>query len=56
MGQKRSGAFQKNIETVFEGEKAVLDLGEREFEYDWTVAENRNIRLCGICADYRRLQ
>ncbi len=41
LGTKAVGRISKAIEKVFEGEKAVLDLGERDFGYDWTVAETQ---------------
>lgn len=41
LGTKAVGRVSKAIEKVFEGEKKILDLGEREVEYDWTVSENR---------------
>lgn len=39
LGTKAVGRVGQAIEKVFEGEKKVLDLGEREFDYDWTVGE-----------------
>ncbi|HMS43244.1 MAG TPA: tRNA (N6-isopentenyl adenosine(37)-C2)-methylthiotransferase MiaB [Pyrinomonadaceae bacterium] len=41
LGTKAVGRVSKAIENVFAGEKKILDLGEREVEYDWTVSENR---------------
>ncbi len=40
LGTKAVGRVSKTIKKVFEGEKEFLDLGEREIEYNWTVAEN----------------
>ncbi len=40
LGTKAVGRISKTIDKIFEGEEQVLDLGEREADYDWTVAEN----------------
>lgn len=39
LGTKAVGRIDQAIENVFDGEKKVLDLGEREENYDWTVAD-----------------
>ena len=41
IGTKAVGRVSEAIARVFEGEENVLDLGERELEYDWTVAESQ---------------
>ncbi|MGI8468029.1 MAG: tRNA (N6-isopentenyl adenosine(37)-C2)-methylthiotransferase MiaB [Pyrinomonadaceae bacterium] len=39
LGTKAVGRVSQAIENVFETRKQYLDLGEREADYDWTVAE-----------------
>ncbi len=39
IGTKAVGRVSQAINRVFEGEDAVLDLGERELDYDWNVAD-----------------
>lgn len=41
LGTKAVGRVSEVIGKVFKGGKKVLDLGERESEYDWTVAETQ---------------
>ena len=41
LGTKAVGRISDAIKKVFDGEKQVLDLGERDSEYDWTVAESQ---------------
>ena len=38
VGTKAVGRVDRAIKKAFEGEKDVLDLGEREADYDWTVS------------------
>lgn len=39
LGTKAVGRIDQAIENVLDGEKNVLDLGERDENYDWTVAD-----------------
>jgi tRNA-2-methylthio-N6-dimethylallyladenosine synthase len=39
IGTRAVGRVHEAIEKAFEQEMPVLDLGEREFDYDWTVGE-----------------
>ena len=41
LGTKAIGRVSEAIGRALKGEKKVLDLGERETEYDWTVAESQ---------------
>ena len=41
LGTKAVGRVSKAIEKAFEGEKKYADLGERELEYDWSVAASQ---------------
>lgn len=39
IGTKAVGRVSNAIDRVFEGEDAVIDLGDRELDYDWNVAD-----------------
>lgn len=39
LGTKAVGRINQSIEKALSGEKHTVDLGEREFDYDWTVSE-----------------
>ena len=41
LGTKAVGRVSKTIEKVLDGQKKVFDLGDREENYDWSVAENQ---------------
>lgn len=41
IGTKAVGRVSEAINNVLEGEREVVDLGEREKEYDWSVAEKQ---------------
>ncbi len=41
IGTKAVGRVSQAIERVFDGETGVFDLGEREIDYDWNVADAR---------------
>jgi len=41
LGTRAVGRVSDAIEKVFDGQKNLVDLGEREFGYDWTVADSQ---------------
>lgn len=41
LGTKAVGRVSEAVETVLNGDKKYIDLREREFDYDWSVAENQ---------------
>ncbi len=41
IGTRAGGRVSEAIEKVFSGQKNLVDLGEREFRYDWTVADSQ---------------
>ncbi|HSK71604.1 MAG TPA: hypothetical protein VK892_07915, partial [Pyrinomonadaceae bacterium] len=40
LGTKAVGRISQSIEKALSGQKNTFDLGEREIDYDWSVAEN----------------